>query len=160
MNYNIETFKRNMPSVNSSYGALDIVGQTLGRFLDYKKETAMIEHATEQLRYQTDVIIKRIDAQLQISLDENEKNYKLEMKRLKMVAKSIKESRKNEKAMINHIRELTKQLSDPNTPTEIKQAIPQLIAYAHQTLSTTLSKSDLAIGTMGSIQSNQNLIEG
>ena len=76
MNYNIDTLKNNMPSINRSYGKLDIVGQTLGRFLDYKKETAMIEHATHKLKHQTKIILRQIDSELTKSLDSNKKSFK------------------------------------------------------------------------------------
>jgi len=158
MSYDIENFKRNMPIIDNDYGTLDVLGKTFGRYMDYKRETAMIEHATEKLKYQTDIIIKDIDSQLQKSLDSNKKNFKLEMKRLKVIAEDIKNNNKNEKAIIKHIGELRKQLSDPNIPIEIKETIPHLIALASQSFLEMLSKGSASIDAMSNFQSNQ--IEG
>ncbi len=155
MNYNIDTFKNDMPSINSTYGALDIVGQTFGRYLDYQKETAMIEHATQKLKHQTKIILREIDSELTKSLDSNKKSFKLEMTRLKSIAQDIKSNSKNEREIISHIGELTKQLSNPNIPIEIKQNIPQLIALAHQSLAGILSKSGASIDAMSNFNTKQ-----
>jgi len=120
----------------------------------------MIEHATEKLKSQTEIILKNIDAELQKSLDNNEKNFRLEMKRLKSIAQDIKNSSKNEREMINHISTLTKQLNEPNIPIEVKENIPHLIAIAHQSLTGILSKSGASIDAMSNFKSNQNLIKG
>ncbi len=80
----------NLPSLNSSYGALDIVGNTVGRYFDYKRDTAMIEHETEKVKAQAEVMVKKIDSELKKSLDANDKNFKKEMKRLKTIAKELK----------------------------------------------------------------------
>jgi seryl-tRNA synthetase len=95
----------NLPSLNSSYGALDIVGNTVGRYFDYKRDTVMINHETEKVKAQANVMVKKIDAELTKSLDENEKSFKKEMKRLKTIAKELKSGTKNKnkiiKAMVN-----------------------------------------------------------
>ena len=155
MRQDIELLKKNMPTINSSYGALDIVGQTLGRYLDYKKETAMIEHVTEQLRYQTEIVLKKIDVELAMSLDNNKKNLKLEMSRLKSIAKYIKSNSKNEREIIKHIGTLTSQLGDSNIPQSVKESIPQLIAIAHQSLENRLLKSGASIDAMSDFDTKQ-----
>ena len=80
----------NLPALDVSYGSFDIIGNTLGRYLDYKRDTAMIEYETEKLESQTKIVLKQIDAELSKSLDENEKNFKKEMVRLKTIAKVLK----------------------------------------------------------------------
>lgn len=160
MKYDIETLKSNIPTVSRSYGTFDIVGQTFGRYWDYKKETAMIEHATEKLEYQTEIILKQIDSELIKSLDNNDKNFKIELKRLKVIVKNMKNNRKSEKAIMKHIENLTKQLSNPNIPIEVKQSIPSLIASAHQSLTVILSNNNASIDAMSNLKSNQNQIEG
>jgi len=80
----------NLPSINSSYEIFDIVGHTVGRYFDYKRDTAMIKYETEKVKAQAIVLVKKIDAELRKSLDINEKNFKTEMKRLKTIAKELK----------------------------------------------------------------------
>lgn len=160
MRYELDTLKSSMPTLNKSYSPFDIIGQTIGRYFDYKVETEMIRNATEQLKYKTEVIIKDIDAQLQKALDENDKNFRLEMKRLKVVAKDLKENRKNQKRLIKHIEELTSNLSNPTIPLEVKQSIPQLIAIAHQNLLELHKNRALSMDSMGSSKNSRYQLKG
>ncbi len=101
---NLPTLKKmNLPSLDVSYGAFDIIGNTIGRFFDYKRDTAMIEYETEKVHAQTEIIIKKIDTELTKALDENEKNYKKEEFRIKIVGKDIKRSGKDRSKIIDAI---------------------------------------------------------
>jgi len=98
---NLPTLKKmNLPSLDVSYGAFDIIGNTVGRFFDYKRDTAMIEYETEKLVSQTKVVLKKIDTELQLSLDKNEKDFQKEMMRLKSIAKELKKGRIEKKKII------------------------------------------------------------
>ena len=92
--------KMNLPSLDVSYGAVDIVGNTVGRFFDYKRDTATIKYETEKLVSQTKVVLKKIDAELELSLDRNEKEYQKEMMRLKSIAKELKREHKEKREII------------------------------------------------------------
>jgi alcohol dehydrogenase YqhD (iron-dependent ADH family) len=44
---NLPTLKRiSLPSVDITYGVLDFIGNTVGRYFDYKRDTAIIKHET------------------------------------------------------------------------------------------------------------------
>jgi hypothetical protein len=81
--------KTTLPSV-TVYDTFDIVGNTFGRYFDYKRETKLIEHETQKVKSQAKIIVKKIDAELVKSLDVNEKSFKKEMQRLKTIAKELK----------------------------------------------------------------------
>ena len=98
---NVPTLKKmNLPSLDVSYGAFDIIGNTVGRFFDYKRDTAMIEYETEKLVSQTKVVLKKIDTELQLSFDKNEKDFQKEMMRLKSIAKELKKGRIEKKKIV------------------------------------------------------------
>jgi hypothetical protein len=107
---NLPTMKRtNLPSLDVTYGALDILGNTFGRYFDYKRDTAMIEHETEKVKQQAKVVVKKIDAELKKSLDVNEKSFQKEMKRLEIIAKALKKGNMDRSKII----EAMVQSSDP-----------------------------------------------
>jgi hypothetical protein len=81
--------KTTLPSV-TVYDTFDIVGNTFGRYFDYKRDTKLIEHETQKVKSQAKIIVKKIDAELVKSLDVNEKSFKKEMQRLKTIAKELK----------------------------------------------------------------------
>jgi len=153
------TIQSTLPTLNKVYAPLDIVGQTLGRYLDYKKETAMIEHETIKIKKQTEILLAEIDSRLQLSLDNNKRNFKLEMNRLKVIARELKSGNRTQNYHYKNIEELTKMLSNPDIELSIKATIPSLIAMAHESIG---QKSQLAmqkLSLMSSTQPNQILIE-
>ena len=147
----------NLPSLDKTYAPLDVWGNTVGRYFDYKKETAMIEHATVKLKEQTKVILKQIDSELQRELDRNDKQFKQEMFRLQTIAKELSSVATTREKMVNNITMLTKQLGDENMPLEIKAQIPQLIAMFHQLLNDERQSS---MQKLSSIDPNQKSIKG
>ena len=107
---NLPTLKRtSFPSVNITYGVLDFIGNTVGRYFDYKRDTAIIKHETEKVHVQAKIVVEKIDAELVKSLDNNEKSFKKEMKRLKSIAKELKRGSIDK----NKIIEAMVQCSDP-----------------------------------------------
>jgi len=107
---NLPTLKRtSLPSVDITYGILDFIGNTVGRYFDYKRDTAIIKHETEKVHVQAKIVVEKIDAELVKSLDNNEKSFKKEMKRLKSIAKELKRGSIDK----NKIIEAMVQCSDP-----------------------------------------------
>ena len=107
---NLPTLKRtSLPSVDITYGVLDFIGNTVGRYFDYKRDTAIIKHETEKVHVQAKIVVEKIDAELVKSLDNNEKSFKKEMKRLKSIAKELKRGSIDK----NKIIEAMVQCSDP-----------------------------------------------
>jgi len=158
MNYGIETLKKNIPTVGNTYGTLDIVGQTFGRYFDYKRETAMIAHETQKLKEQTKILLGKIDSELKLSLNSNDKNFRLEMKRLKILSKSIKSNKKNQKAHLHNISHYTQMLGNPHISNEIKASLPSLIALEHESLNASLGQSNVVLEGMSNANTKQ--IEG
>jgi len=143
---NLPTIKAtNLPTLDISYGAFDIIGNTLGRYFDYKRDTAMIEYETEKVHAQTKIVLKKIDTELTKSLDENEKNYKKEMKRLKMIAKVLKKGRIDK----NKIIEAMTVCTDPELLREYRRVLSE---EHHHTLAT--------LNLMSSYDTNTKMIEG
>jgi len=160
VNKGILDIKSTLPSLDTVYSPLDFVGNTVGRYFDYKKETAMINHETQKIKSQTKIILKQIDAELQISLDSNDKNFKQEMFRLGVIAKELNESSKSKNEMFNHLSELTQKLGNPNIPMHIQEQIPQLIAMVHQQLIDERDVSMQKLNFMSEFNPNQKLIKG
>ena len=107
---NLPTLKRtSLPSVDITYGILDFIGNTVGRYFDYKRDTAIIKHETEKVHVQAKIVVEKINAELVKSLDNNEKSFKKEMKRLKSIAKELKRGSIDK----NKIIEAMVQCSDP-----------------------------------------------
>jgi hypothetical protein len=134
-----------LPVLNVVYEKLDVVGNTLGRYLDYKKDTAMIEYETEKLASQTKVLVKKIDTELTKSLDENKKNFKKEMKRLKTIAKELKRGRIDRDKIIDAMHAANS--------IEIVREYRKMLSDEHQYVLNTLS-------LMSSYDSNTKMIEG
>ena len=160
MKKDILTFNSNLPSLTNGYGALDIVGNTFGRYFDYKKETKMIEYETSKLKEQTKIIVKKIDSELKKSLDRNDKDFKREMYRLESIAKDLKNHGKSKKEIFKNISNSMKMLENPSIPDSLKELIPQLIAEYHKALSEENSQSMQKLNLMSGFNPNQKLIEG
>jgi len=150
----------NLPSLNSAYGALDIVGNTFGRYFDYKRDTEMIEHETEKVKQHAKVVVKKIGAELTKSLDVNEKSFKKEMKRLETIAKDLKGSRKSKSKIMKTITQYTKMLSDENVPSEVKLQIPELIKQAYMAMETENGGAIQRLNLMSNFEPNTKLIGG
>jgi|GEM_PF-1885210 len=160
MNRDIINLKSNLPSIDKVYAPLDAWGNTVGRYFDYKRETAMIDHATVKLKEQTKVILKQIDSELQKELDRNEKSFKKEMFRLQTIANELNKGSNTRDQIFDHISDLTKQLGDPNIPDSVKENLPQLIAIAHQQLSDERDSSMQKLNLMSGFDPNQKSIKG
>jgi len=160
MNKDILNLNSTLPSLNKVYAPLDVWGNTVGRYFDYKKETAMIEHATVKIKEQTKVILKQIDSELQRELDRNDKSFKQEMLRLQTIANELNSGAVTRESICNHILELTRQLGDTAIPISVKESIPQLIAMAHQQLSDERKSSIDKLNLMSGFEPNQELIKG
>lgn len=159
MNANIMDIKSKLPISRNAYDALDILGNTFGRYFDYKKETALIEHETEKVKQQAKVLCQQIDAELQMSLDSNDKNFQQEMFRLKSISKDLKDDAKTKKEIMNKISEYIEMLNNPNIATGVKEKIPDLIAVAHQLLAKESEQSFLKLNAMGSFNPNTKSIK-
>ena len=154
------TITSKLPTVNKVYAPLDIVGKTVGRYFDYKRETTMIEHETIKVKKQTKIILAEIESRLTVSLDENKKNFQQEMYRLKTIAKELKNDSKNRDYYYRHIEELTKMLSNPDIPLSMKETIPSLMAMTHQAIGEENGLAMQKLNLMSSFKSNQILVEG
>jgi len=159
MNRDILNISNTLPSLDKAYAPLDVWGNTVGRYFDYKKETAMIEHATVKIKEQTKVILKQIDSELKKELDRNDKQFKQEMFRLQTIAKELSSGATTREQMVNHIAVLTKQLGDENIPLEVKVKIPELIMKTHQQLNNERQSSMQKLSWMQGFDSNQKLIK-
>jgi len=160
MKKDILNIKSTLPTIKKTYSNLDVFGNTFGRYFDYKRETAMIEHETQKVEQQAKVIIKQIESNLKNSLDINQKNFKKEIKRLRIIAKTLDNSSKNQKAILNHIVELTNMLRDNSIPKDIKEHIPNLIAMAHQQLNDERASSMQNINAMSDFDPDRKLLGG
>ena len=146
-------------SLNKVYTPLDIWENTVGRYFDYKKETAMIEQATVKIKEQTKIILKQIDSELKKELDRNDKQFRKEMFRLQTIAKELSSGATTREQMVNHIAMLTKQLGDEKMPLELKEKIPQLIMATHQQLNDERQSNMQKLSWMQDFDSNQKLIK-
>lgn len=150
----------NLPIVKHTYGALDILGNTFGRYFDYKKETALIEHETQKVKQQAKVLCQQIDVELQKSLDNNDKNFQKEMFRLKSIAKDLNNDAKTKKEILNNISKYIEMLSNPNIAMSVKESIPKLIELSHETLAKESEQSRLKLDVMNHFDSNIKSIKG
>ena len=155
MKKDIINLKTTLPTVNKTYFPLDTFGKTVGRYFDYKKETAMIKYETQKVKEQSKVAIKQIDAELKKSLDANSKNFKNKMVYLKNIAKTLESSSTNQKMILENIAELTKMLTNPDMP---KEYILNMIVMAHQQLNNERNSSMQNINIMGNFDQNQKKI--
>ena len=159
MNKDILNISNTLPSLDKAYAPLDVWGNTVGRYFDYKKETAMIEHATVKIKEQTKVILKQIDSELKKELDRNDKNFKKEMFRLQTIASELSSGATTRDEILKNISELTQQLADSTMSVSVKEQIPQLIAMAHQQLNDERQSSMQKLSLMQGFDSNQKLIK-
>ncbi len=146
MKKDIINLKTTLPTVNKTYFPLNAFGKTVGRYFDYKKETAMIKYETQKVKEQSKVAIKQIDAELKKSLDANSKNFKKEMVYLKNIAKTLENSSSSQKMILKNIAELTKMLTNPDMP---KEDILNMIVMAHQQLNDERNSSMEKLNLMG-----------
>ena len=160
MKKTITTINSSLPSVSKSYAPLDFIGNTFGRYFDYKRETAMIEHETKKVKAQAKIIGKQIDAELKKSLDENDKNFKKEMRRLEEIGKELKNGAKAKAKLLKQIDKYIKMLSDSSISKEVKETIPTLIEQANQMLAKESEYALKKLNMMSNFESNTKLIGG
>jgi len=158
MNKDIVNLNSTLPLLDKVYAPLDVWGNTVGRYFDYKKETAMIEHATAQLKEQTKVILKQIDSELQKELDRNDKQFKQEMFRLQTIACELDSGSLVKESILQNISELVDKLGDETLPDKVKEQIPQLIAMAHQQLNDERQSGMQKLSLMQGFDPSQKLI--
>jgi len=115
-----------LPSL-ATFNSFDIIGNTIGRYFDYKQNTELIKHETKKLEKQTEVLLKKIDSELESFLASNKSNFIKEMKRLDNIAQSLASNTLDKAQRLEHISELVSMLSNQNISIEIKQMIPELI---------------------------------
>ena len=151
--------KATLPTV-PVYNNLDIVGNTVGRYFDYKRDTKRIEHETQKVKSQAKIIVKQIDAELKKSLDHNDKNFKKEMKRLEEIGKELKSSRKSKSKILKQIDNYIMMLSDEKTSLETKAMIPNLINGAYGMLNSENNLVLKKLNLMSDFESNTKLIGG
>ncbi len=156
----ITTINSSLPTVSKVYAPLDFMGNTVGKYFDYKRETAMIKHETQKLKAQAKIIGKQIDAQLKKELDENEKNFKKEMERLKTIGKDLENGAKAKTKLLKQIDKYIKMLSDNSIPLEIKKSIPTLISEANRLLAQESDQAIKKLNTMSYFDANTKLIGG
>jgi F0F1-type ATP synthase membrane subunit b/b' len=158
MNRDILNVTSNLASLDKTYAPLDVWGNTVGRYFDYKKETAMIEHATVKLKEQTKVILKQIDSELEKELDRNDKQFKQEMFRLQTIACELDSGSLVKESILKNISELVDKLGDETLPDKVKEQIPQLIAMAHQQLNDERQSGMQNLRLMQGFDPSQKLI--
>jgi len=158
MNKDILNINSNLPSLDKVYAPLDAWGNTVGRYFDYKKETAMIEQATVKIKEQTKVILKQIDSELKRELDRNDKQFKQEIFRLQTIAKELSSGATTRDKILENISELTQQLADSTISVSVKEQIPQLIAMFHQQLNDERQSSMEKLSWMQGFDPNRKLI--
>ena len=149
-----------LPTVSKVYAPLDILGNTVGRYFDYKRETAMIQHETKKVKAQAKVMGKQIDAQLKKALDINDKNFKKEMYRLETIANELKNGVKAKSKLLQQIDKYIKMLSDSSLPEETKISIPTLIEQANQLLAQESNQAIEKLNIMSHFDPNTKLIGG
>ena len=150
----------NLPTIgNHSYNQFDIVANVAGRYFDYKRDSKIIKAKRKELKYQADISLKQIDAELKKSIDSNQKNYNMEMHRLSTIAKELKHSRKDKKKIINVVIELTKMLLDPSVEQETKQIVPDMIRAYKELLEDTNRDSNTKLSFMYSDTNNKKIEE-
>ncbi len=156
----ITTIESSLPTINKNYDKFDIIGNTFGRYFDYKRETAMIEHETKKVKAKAKILGKQIKAELKKSLDENDKNFKKEMRRLEEIGKELKNGAKTKAELLKQIDEYIKMLGDSSLPVEVKKDIPTLIELANQMLAKESEYALKKLNMMSHFDSNTKLIGG
>jgi len=160
MKKDIVNLKTTIPTINKTYNSFNIVGQTtVGRYFDYKRETKLIEHETQKVKEQTKIIVKQIDSELKKSLDNNDKNFKKEMRRLENIAKSLNDNSYSKKQLLKEISFLTKQLIH-TSDTNMQNIILDLIKEAHNSLKEENKNSLEKLNSMQNFDPDTKLIKG
>ena len=158
MNNEIINFKDSLPSIEKS--SLDIFGNIITQYFNFKKNTAEIKYETKKLKKETKIFIKRIDSELQKSLNKNNNDFKREMYRLKTIAKSLDENAENKKIILENISELIKRISNPTTPLPIIEITYNLILSQTQLFQDESNQNIEKLKLMSDFNQNQILIEG
>ena len=158
MNNEIINFKDSLPSIEKS--SLDIFGNIITQYFNFKKNTAEIKYETKKLKKETKIFIKRIDSELQKSLNKNNNDFKREMYRLKTIAKSLDENAENKKIILENISELIKRISNPTTPLPIIEITYNLILSQTQLFQDESNQDIEKLKLMSDFNQNQILIEG
>ncbi|MCF6245432.1 MAG: hypothetical protein L3J43_10420 [Sulfurovum sp.] len=157
---NISTIKHNLPVAGKVYNSLDIIGNTFGRYFDYKKETAMIEYEIEKLHAQTKVITERIKAELQVSLDNNQKNFTQEMFRLEAIANELKQGAVRKNEIMANTTLCIEALVNPNTPTELLEKLCKVIENYNNMIIVLEQEGTKRLSLMSHFTPSVKLIEG
>lgn len=156
MNNAITTLaKATLPTLANDISPMNIVD----KYFDYKAKTRQIEHQTEKLRYQTEVIIKELDNRLQLSLDENKKKFSKEMFRLKTLATSIKDESLRKDDILKEILELSKTIRDKNLSLEEKQMALQTLAMLNESYNNMSNNINSKFNKMLSYDANTKQIK-
>jgi len=138
---------------------LDIIGNTIGRYFDYKRDTEIIQAKREELKHQAKIALSQIDAELTKSLDSNRKNYKREMHRLNSIARELKGNRANKNHIVKTITKLTKEMTDPRLDIEEKRIVLEVIRLHRDMLIDFDSDSNIKLNFMSNFDSNSQKIE-
>lgn len=160
MNKNITTIINKPATLYNSYDVFDVLGNTFGRYFDYKKETALIKYETQKVKHKAKVLCKEIDAELQKSLDSNDKNFQKEMFRLKNISKDLKNDSKTKKEILKNISIYIEMLANPHIDMSVKESIPKLIEMSHEALAKEGKQSFLKLKAMSSFNSDTKSIKG
>jgi seryl-tRNA synthetase len=156
MNNAITTLaKATLPTLANDISPMNIVD----KYFDYKAKTRQIEHQTEKLRYQTEVIIKELDNRLQLSLDENKKNFSKEMFRLKTLATSIKNESLQKDKILKEILALSKTIRDKNLSLEEKQMALEMVSELRESLKDASKDINSRFDNMLSYDANTKQIK-
>ena len=158
MKNTMTTIESSLPTVSKVYAPLDFVGNTFGKYFDYKRETAMIEHETKKVKAQAKIMGKQIDAQLKKELDTNNKQFKKEMKRLNTIAKDLKNSAKAKKKLLKQIDKYMNMLSDNSISAEFRLTIPTLILKTNELLAQESDQAIQKLNMMSHFDPNTKLI--
>lgn len=126
--------KTTLPTVHVAQSALEIVGNMVSSYFSYKQNTQLIQHETHKIKANAKVRIEEINAELIKSLEQNEQNFKKEMRRLKAISNELASGAKSRSKIMNQVGEYTKMLSDTSLPMEVKAMIPELIRNTYAQL--------------------------
>ncbi len=95
----ILNLKTSLPTLSPERFSLDF----FGKYFDYKRDTKLIRLETIKVREQAEIIRKEIDARLKDELDKNSKKFQKEMFRLKYIAESLENGRKNSNRLLEEL---------------------------------------------------------
>jgi len=157
MQYNMMELKSNLPELRmDSVMTLNLVD----RYMNYKQEMKRIEYEMDKLEYQTQIIITNIDAQLSEALDSNQKNFDLEMSRIKQKGKNLKAGQKQINEVLKSIRQLTKQLCDPATSLDEKKVLLTVIKESNATIQLLQGSNTEQMNEMTNFNPNRLIAQG